>query len=227
MKRLVTAILAFGVVLGAQAGEFKSSLVVQTGELRESDLIVRNITDLNSKKTCLAFYIRTTGTSPVMHCYDVVGGFGASINQVGSLKEGELVIRKIEDFKNNMSCLVAYVATPGTSPAVDCVAIKARFKDTLTADGHLREGDLDVRRISDPSSLKTCLVSYVSTKGTSPSVVCYDAKAGGQGGLIQASYLREGDLVVRKIVDEANGKACLISYVSTEGTSSHLHCYSE
>ena len=85
MKRLVTAILAFVMVSGAQAGEFKSSLVVQTGELRESDLIVRNITDLNSKKTCLAFYIRTTGTSPVMHCYDVVGGFGASINQVGSL----------------------------------------------------------------------------------------------------------------------------------------------
>ena len=84
-----------------------------------------------------------------------------------------------------------------------------------------------MRRISDPSSLKTCLVSYVSTKGTSPSVVCYDAKAGGQGGLIQASYLREGDLVVRKIVDEANGQACLISYVSTEGTSSHLHCYTE
>ena len=70
MKRLL-AILALGLPLMALAGEYKTSLVVQTGELRESDLIVRNITDLNSKKTCLAFYVRTTGTSPVMFCYDV------------------------------------------------------------------------------------------------------------------------------------------------------------
>ena len=50
--------LAFLLPLIAQAGEYSSTLVVQTGHLRESDLVVRNITDLRSKKTCLAFYIR-------------------------------------------------------------------------------------------------------------------------------------------------------------------------
>ena len=226
MKRLL-AILALGLPLMALAGEYKTSLVVQTGELRESDLIVRNITDLNSKKTCLAFYVRTTGTSPVMFCYDVTEGFGASVNQVGHIKEGDLVIRKLEDFKNNMTCLVAYVSTPGTSPSVDCYPSKGRFKENMVQNGHLREGDLDVRRIVDPGG-KTCLISYVSTKGTSPSVACFDSPVEGtKGGLIQASYLREGDLVVRKILDTASQKACLISYVSTEGTSSHLHCYNE
>jgi hypothetical protein len=221
------ALLVFGLPLLASAGEYKTSLVVQTGELRESDLVVRNITDLNSRKTCLAFYVRTTGTSPVMSCYDVVEGFGASVNQVGHIKEGELVIRKLEDFKNNVTCLVAYVSTPGTSPSVDCFPSKGRFKENMAQSAHLREGDLDVRRIVDPGG-KTCLVSYVSTKGTSPSVVCYDAPPdAGKGGLIQTSYLREGDLVVRKILDTASNKACLISYVSTEGTSSHLHCYDD
>ncbi|MEN8206094.1 MAG: hypothetical protein ABFS24_08775, partial [Pseudomonadota bacterium] len=36
--------------------------------------------------------------------------------------------------------------------------------------------------------------------------------------------LREGDLIVRKIVDHANKKECLISYVSTEGTSPSINC---
>jgi len=43
--------------------------------------------------------------------------------------------------------------------------------------------------------------------------------------MVQNSYLREGDLIVRKIVDHANQKECLISYVSTEGTSPSINCF--
>jgi hypothetical protein len=42
--------------------------------------------------------------------------------------------------------------------------------------------------------------------------------------MAQTSYLREGDLIVRKVVDEDNAKECLITYVSTEGTSPFIHC---
>jgi hypothetical protein len=45
--------------------------------------------------------------------------------------------------------------------------------------------------------------------------------------MVQTSMLREGDLVVRKVIDQQNQKTCLISYVSTEGTSPHLHCFDE
>ena len=226
MKLLLTVLLVgwFGL---AQAGEYKSSLLVQTGEMRESDLIVRNITDLDSKKTCLAFYIRTSGTSPIINCYDAVSGFGATLSQVGHIKADDLIIRKLEDTKNNMSCLVAYISTPGTSPAVHGYQNKQRFKDHMLEAGHLREGDLDVRRIVDPGNLQTCLVAYVKTKGTSPSVLCYQAQAGSKGGLYQGGSLKEGDLVVRKIIDSANQKACLITYVSTAGTSSHVHCFDQ
>jgi len=224
MKRII-GLFGFLVPLLAVAGEFSSTLVVQTGYLREGDLVVRNITDLVSKKTCLTFYIRTAGTSPVTDCYDVVGDFGADVRQAAHLKEGELVIRKVEDTKNNRACLVAYVTTPGTAPAVHCYTTAHRFKEGLQIDSHLREGDLDVHRISDASANTTCLVAFVKTKGTSPSTFCYPTVPQGVGPLRQENELKEGDLVVRKIMDGANGKACLVSYVSTEGTSSRMFCF--
>ncbi|CAK0768987.1 conserved exported hypothetical protein [Gammaproteobacteria bacterium] len=227
--------LAFWVTLLSQAGEFQSSLVVQTGVLKESDLVVRNISDLENKKTCLAFYVRTSGTSPVIFCYDAAAGFGAALSQVGHLTMDDLVIRKLEDAKNNVFCMVAYVSTPGTSPAVDCYVNPHRFKDHMVESAHLREGDLHVRRIH-PDASKTCLVAYVATEGTSPSVLCYDlpivtgAAAGAapsptQGSLYQNGYMKEGDLIVRKVVDNASKKACLVTYVATKGSSTHLFCY--
>ena len=114
MKKLLISFLALLLPVLSQAGDYSSQLVVQTGLLRESDLVVRNITDLASKKTCLAFYIRTAGTSSVIDCYDVVGDFGTTIRQVGHIKQDDVIIRKIEDTKNRRVCLVAYVATAGT-----------------------------------------------------------------------------------------------------------------
>ncbi len=226
MKRLLGLVM-FCLPLVSPAATFEETLLVQTGKMTEGDLVVRNVTDLGSSKTCLVFYVKTSGTSPKTFCYHAVSGFGAKLNQVGHIKADDLVIRKIEDTKNNMSCLVAYVSTPGTSPAVDCYASKHRFKDQMVESGHLREGDLDVRLIVDPGNAKSCMVSYVRTKGTNPAVVCYDSTAGRKGGLRQVSQLKEGDLVVRKIVDTGSNEACLFSYVSTAGTSSHLYCYSE
>lgn len=225
--KILLSLIAFLVPFLASAGKYESSLVVQTGQMRESDLIVRNITDLTKKKTCLTFYIRTSGTSPITHCYDAVSGFGANLNQVGHIRADDLVVRKLEDTKNNMFCMTAYVSTPGTSPAVDCYSNKQQFKDHMVETGHLREGDLDVRRIVDAGNNKTCLVAYVTTKGTSPSLVCYDSAVTTKGGLHQSSYLKEGDLVVRKVVDVESKKGCLITYVSTAGTSSHIYCYDE
>lgn len=226
MKKLL-GLLMFLLPLTSQAGDYSSQLVVQTGLLRESDLVVRNVTDLISKKTCLAFYIRTAGTSSVIDCYDVVGDFGTTIRQVGHIKEDDVIIRKIEDTKNNRVCLVAYVGTPGTSPAVDCYSTTHKFKDNLELSAHLREGDLSVRRINDPGAMRTCLVAYVNTKGTSPSVFCYASQPKGVGSLKQTSKMKEGDLVVRKISDTANKKACMVTYVSTEGTDSNLFCFDE
>ena len=226
MKRVFAA-LALCMPLIAYAGEFKTTLLVQTGVLNEHDLVVRNITDLGSKETCLAFYIKTSGTSPVIRCYPTTSGFGAGLAQVGHIKADRIVIRKLDDVKNSVSCLVAYVGTPGTSPAVDCYPNTKRTKDHMVQGGHLREGDLDLRVITDRGNLKSCLIAYVDTDGTSPSVKCYDAKVEGKGGLHQASYLKEGDLVVRKVLDMANSYACLVTYVSTVGTSSHLYCYQQ
>ncbi len=228
MKRFLV-LLVLGLPLLCQAGDYQSTLLVQTGQLRESDLIVRTISDLESNRICLAFYIRTVGTSPSMTCYDVVNGFRSRIDQIGHFKEGKLVVRKLKDFVNNVSCLVSYVSTEGTSPAIDCyasaAAAKFRDSDSLVPSGHLREGDLDVYRIVDPDSTKSCLVAYVNTGRTSPSLQCYGTKSNtGKGGLAQTSHLREGDLIVRKIIDEDNNKECLITYVSTEGTSPHIHC---
>ena len=73
MKRLL-ALLLSGLPILAAAEDYQSTLLVQTGTLRESDLIVRTVTDLESNKICLAFYVRTLGTSPVMSCYDARGG---------------------------------------------------------------------------------------------------------------------------------------------------------
>jgi hypothetical protein len=39
--------------------------------------------------------------------------------------------------------------------------------------------------------------------------------------------MREGDLVVRKVVDEPNKMACLISYVSTAGTRANIYCFDD
>jgi hypothetical protein len=208
-----------------QAEAYKSTLLVQTGQMRESDLIVRTITDLESSRICLAFYIRTSGTSPVMDCYDAVSGYASNINQVGNFKEGQLIVRKVKDTLNDVSCLVAYVGIPGTSPSIDCYKSRTSATDDLVRGGHLHEGDLDIYRVVDKDSTKTCLIAYVSTSGTAPSLECYNSRSGGHGGLVQSSSLREGDLIVRKIVDHANREECLISYVSTVGTSPSINCF--
>jgi len=55
---------------------------------------------------------------------------------------------------------------------------------------------------------------------------CYDTRQNaGKGGLAQTGHLHEGDLIVRKVIDEDNDKECLISYVSTEGTSPFIYCF--
>ncbi len=224
----ILTILAIDIALTKQANaDYSSQLVVQTGLLLESDLVVRNVTDLISKKTCLAFYIRTAGTSSVIDCYDVIGGFGTVLRQIGHFKEDAVIIRKIEDTKNKRMCLVAYVATPGTAPAVDCYTVKERFKDNLEITAHLREGDMSVRQISDLGANRTCLVAYVNTKGTAPAVACYPSISRKGGILRQISFMREGDLIVRKIKDPLNKKACMVTYVSTQGTSSNLFCFDE
>ena len=80
-------------------------------------------------------------------------------------------------------------------------------------------------RVVDSDGARTCLVSYVNTGSTSPSLVCYtDRPDLPPGALIQSSQLKEGDLVVRKIIDEASQKECLVTYVSTEGTSPSMYC---
>ncbi|MEA3410804.1 MAG: hypothetical protein U9R74_04610 [Pseudomonadota bacterium] len=224
MKKLLIVLLT-ALPLYPALGEYQSSLLVQTGQFRESDLIVRTVSDLESNKICLAFYVRTTGTSPAMYCYEGTSGFRTNINQVGHFKEGKLVIRKIKDSVNSMSCLVAYVSTSGTSPAIDCYRSAFAPKDSIVRQGHLREGDLDVHRVVDPDSTETCLIAFVSTNSTSPALICYKSQAGGKGSLTQTNQMREGDLIVRKVVDEPNGKECLISYVSTAGTRSHIHCF--
>lgn len=227
MKRSIALLLAVLPLLCA-AADYESTLLVQTGKLRESDLIVRTISDLQSNKICLAFYVRTAGTSSVITCYDAVSGFRSNVNQVGYFKEGELVVRKVKDLANGISCLVAYVATPGTAPATDCYKSSATGNDAIVRGGHIREGDLDVHRLADPDSKKTCLIAYVGTGGTSPSLTCYPSVGQpGEGGMVQTSQLREGDLVVRKMIDSPNQKTCLISYVSTEGTSPYMYCFDE
>ena len=210
------------------AADYQSTLLVQTGKLRESDLIIRTISDLESNRICLAFYVRTTGTSPMISCYDVKSGFRSKIDQVGHYKEDKMVIRKIKDSMNGVSCLVTYVTVAGTSPSIQCykstAAAKFRTTDAIISNGHLREGDLDVHEIIDPDSGQACVIAYVDTEGTSPSLQCYRSVAGGKGGLVQTSQMREGDLIVRKVNDQANRKECLITYVSTQGTSPHIYC---
>jgi hypothetical protein len=223
MKTLL-GLLFMALPLSCLAADYQSTLLVQTGKLRESDLIVRTVTDLEDNKICLAFYVRTTGTSPVMSCYAATSGFRSNISQVGHFKEGKLVVRKIKDSINNVSCLVAYVSTPGTSPVINCYQSGPGSKDEIESSGHVREGDMDVYRIVDQDGTKSCLIAYVSTGGTAPSLACYTSRTGVKGGIMQDSYLREGDLIVRKIIDQANMQNCLITYVSTEGTSPYIFC---
>jgi hypothetical protein len=224
MMKKIMFLLVLMLPLVSQAGDYESTLLVQTGQLRESDLIVRTVSDLESNKICLAFYVRTIGTSPVMNCYDAISGFYSKIRQVGHFKEGKLVVRKLRDTVNDVSCLVVYVSMEGTSPAIDCYKSSKGTNDTILREEHLSEGDLDVYRVVDPDSTKTCLIAFVSAGGTSPSLSCYTTKAGGKGGMVQKSFLREGDLIVRKIADNTNSKECLISYVSTQGTSPYIYC---
>jgi hypothetical protein len=224
MKRLL-ALLLSGLPILAAAEDYQSTLLVQTGTLRESDLIVRTVTDLESNKICLAFYVRTLGTSPVMSCYDTRGGYRSNVSQTGHFKKGKLVVRKIKDRLNNVSCLVAYVSAEGTAPAINCYQSSPTAKDDIQRTGHLREGDLEIERVLDADSTKTCLIAFVRVGSANPTLACYDSMGSGKGGISQQGYLREGDLVVRKIVDEANHKECLISYVSTEGTSAYIHCF--
>lgn len=227
MKRFLPYLL-IGVPLLVKAAEYESTLLVQTGKLRESDLIVRTISDLSSNKICLAFYVRTQGTSSKITCYDAVGSFRSNINQVGFFKDNKLVVRKIKDFDNDVSCLVAYVSTPGTAPSIDCYKSSKPSDDAIVRGGHLREGDLELHRIVDRVSHETCLIAYIGTGGISPALTCYTSKGEpGQGNMVQTSMLHEGDLVVRKVVDQPNQKTCLISYVSTEGTSPTFYCFDE
>ena len=224
MKRWLAGVLSALPML-ATGADYQSTLLVQTGKLTESDLIVRTVTDLESSRICLAFYVRTVGTSPVMTCFDARAGFQSRVGQTGHFKDGKLVVRKIKDAVNNVSCLVAYVSTQGTSPSIDCFQAKGPTNDELLQRGHLREGDLDVYRVVDSDGARTCLVSYVNTGSTSPSLVCYtDRPELPPGALLQSSQLKEGDLVVRKIIDEASQKECLVTYVSTEGTSPSMYC---
>ena len=113
MKKLLV-FLVFSLPVLCQAADYQSTLLVQTGQLRESDLIIRTVSDLESNRICLAFYVRTTGTSPMISCYDVKSGFRSKIEQVGHYREGKLIIRKIKDSLNGQACLVAYVSTEGT-----------------------------------------------------------------------------------------------------------------
>ena len=226
MKRLL-AVLLIGLPFACMAEDYQSTLLVQTGKLTESDLIVRTVTDLEDNKICLTFYIRTSGTSPVMSCYDSKAGFRTEVKQVAHFKKNKLIVRKIKDAINDVSCLVAYVSTPGTSPAINCYQSTITAKDEIKRDGHLREGDLEIERVVDAESTKTCLIAYVSVGSNTPTLICYEGSNGGKGGLTQVGYMREGDLVVRKILDESNRKDCLITYVSTEGTYPNIYCYSE
>ena len=105
MKKLLALILS-GLSLSCMASDYQSTLLVQTGQLRESDLIIRTISDLESNRICLAFYIRTTGTSPMISCYDGTSGFRSNVEQVAHYKEGKLIIRKIRDSVNGISCSV-------------------------------------------------------------------------------------------------------------------------
>ncbi len=223
MKRLLVLLLS-ALPFASMAADYQSTLLVQTGLMRESDLIIRTVSDLESNKICLAFYVSTVGTSPAMTCYDVTSGFRSNIMQVGHFSEDKLIVRKIKDTYNAVSCLVAYVSTSGTSPAIDCYQSRNVAEDDMVRDGHLREGDLDIYRIVDPDSTKTCLIAYVKTASTSPTLKCYNSVKDSKGAMSQTSYMREGDLVVRKIVDENNRKECLITYVSTEGTSPYIFC---
>lgn len=227
MKKLLVLLL-LSLPYYSLAAEYQSTLLVQTGKLRESDLIIRTISDLESNRICLAFYVRTTGTSPMISCYDVKSGFRSKIDQVGHFKEGKMVLRKIKDSINGVSCLVAYVTVAGTSPAIQCyqstTTAKFRTSDAIVSSGHLREGDLEVHKILDPDSGQACVIAYVDTEGTSPSLHCFRSLAEGKGGLVQTNEMREGDLIVRKVADQANRKECLITYVSTEGTSPHIYC---
>ena len=223
MKSLL-AVLLVGLSFVCMAEEYQSTLLVQTGKLTESDLIVRTVTDLEDNKICLTFYIRTSGTSPVMSCYDSKAGFRTEVKQVAHFKKNKLIVRKIKDAINDVSCLVAYVSTPGTSPVINCYESGPGAKEEIESSGHVREGDMDVYRIVDQDGTKSCLIAYVSTGGTAPSLACYPSRSGVKGGIMQDSYLREGDLIVRKIIDQANMQNCLITYVSTQGTSPYIFC---
>ena len=109
MKKCLVLLL-LGLSFACQAADYESTMLVQTGKLRESDLIVRTVTDLESGKICLAFYVSTTGTSPVISCYDARQGYRSRIRQVGHFKEGKLVVRKMKDTVNGVHQLLSGTA---------------------------------------------------------------------------------------------------------------------
>jgi hypothetical protein len=229
MNKWIGFLLLLSLPLVAAAEDYQSTLLVQTGTLRESDLIVRTVTDLESNKICLAFYVHTTGTSPSMSCYDSRAGFRSQVTQTGHFKKGKLVVRKIEDSVNKVTCLVAYVSTAGTAPAINCYNSVPSTRHEIVRSAHLREGDLEIERVLEANGSTTCLIAYVTGGSARPSLTCYDSgpKKNASGGLTQVSHMREGDLVVRKVLDESNNKECLISYVSTEGTSPFIYCFNK
>lgn len=225
MKKLLGIFLLIACAPFAEASDYESSLLVQTGTLRESDLIVRTVTDLEDSRICLAFYVRTTGTSPSLACYDALPGFRSKLRQIGHFKEGDLVVRKIHDSVNLVSCVVTYVSTESTSPVIHCYQSDTANKDSLIRKTQLRQGDLHVHQLVDPGSNDTCLVAYVATQNTAPALSCYQPRqTSSGGGLDQTGVLKEGDLIVRKISDLANDVRCFVTYVSTPGTSPHIYC---
>ena len=134
MKRLL-ALLLFSLPLVTAAEDYQSSLLVQTGTLRESDLVVRTVTDLENNKICLSFYVRTTGTSPAMSCYDTRGGYRTDVSQTGHFKKGKLVVRKIKDEYGLHICACLGLLEPDQSqqaqhfqaePGIEIVLLRQR-----------------------------------------------------------------------------------------------------
>ena len=87
------------------------------------------------------------------------------------------------------------------------------------------ENDTAFYAVRDVPHGKVIQAAYINTEGTEPQLTCYGSRGDGKGAMKQTGFMREGDLVVRKIVDQNNNKECLVTYVSTEGTSSNIYCY--
>ena len=129
MKKCLVLLL-LGLSFACQAADYESTMLVQTGKLRESDLIVRTVTDLDSGKICLAFYVSTTGTSPVISCYDARQGYRSRVRQVGHFKEGKLVVKGTTDYQMEKDILW------------DKIKTYEGYKDELIADIRVENTDV-------------------------------------------------------------------------------------